>query len=141
MNHTSPVFGSTAVPQGASTSPSTSVKNVKLPVGVIRPIRSLPALVNHRSPPGPVVMPTGFAMLAWVKVVMSPAEVILPIRPLVVKNRSLPEAVMSPGWTTSASASVKDWTVDPSVVIRPIVSSPRLVNQSAPSPPDAMWLG
>ena len=56
------------------------VTDVITPLVVIRPIRWLSWLVNHRAPSGPAVIPIGLRMFGFVNVVTLPAVVIRPIR-------------------------------------------------------------
>ncbi len=78
------------------------VKLVTVPSVVIRPIESLPLLVNHNAPSGPTVMSYGVEMPVPVNLVTCPSVVIRPIESLLaLVNHSAPSgpATMPVGYS------------------------------------------
>ena len=116
-------------------------KALTAPVAVIRPMVSLPALVNHTAPSGPAVMPMGSEMLACPKLDTVPVVVIRPMvsLPWLVNHRRPSGPTARP-----AGSSMDSWAnvvTAPAGVIRPMLFPARLVNHRFPSGPVTMASG
>jgi len=108
----------------------------------MRPMELLPALVNHRAPSEPAVIPTGWSM-PEIYVVTNPAVVMRPMELSLLLVNHRPVGAGGDPIIREAGAGARAGEVGdhPAVVMRPMVLWKRLVNQRAPSGPAVIPVG